>query len=51
MVIERATDLDLPEVLGLLGRHHLPLAGVREHRDTMIVASAWSVDDFAGNCC
>jgi amino-acid N-acetyltransferase len=38
MVIERATALDLPEVLGLLGRHQLPLAGVREHLDTMIVA-------------
>ena len=38
MVIERANDRDLPQVLDLLERVHLPLAGVREHLATMIVA-------------
>ena len=40
MVIERANESDLPQVLGLLERLHLPLDGVREHLETMIVARA-----------
>lgn len=38
MVIERADNNDLPHVLDLLDRLDLPLEGVREHIDTMIVA-------------
>ena len=38
MVIDRANESDLIDVLGLLERLHLPLDGVREHLDTMIVA-------------
>jgi amino-acid N-acetyltransferase len=38
MVIEHANESDLPHVLGLLERLHLPLDGVRQHIDTMIVA-------------
>ena len=38
MTIERAHTSDLPEVLTLLERHHLPLDGVREHVASMVVA-------------
>jgi amino-acid N-acetyltransferase len=38
MVIERATINDLPEVLNLLERHNLPLDGIRDHIDSMVVA-------------
>ncbi len=38
MTIERAAASDLPEVLKLLEHHHLPLDGVREHVDSMVVA-------------
>ena len=38
MVIERANPRDLPEVRMLLERHHLPLDGVDEHMQTMVVA-------------
>ena len=38
MVIEAASDRDLPEVRTLLARHHLPLDGVDEHVRTMVVA-------------
>ena len=38
MTIEAATAGDLPQVHALLGRHHLPLAGVDDHLATMIVA-------------
>jgi amino-acid N-acetyltransferase len=38
MVIEAATDRDLPAVHALLERQHLPLAGVDEHVQAMIVA-------------
>jgi amino-acid N-acetyltransferase len=38
MTIEAATAGDLPQVHTLLGRHHLPLAGVDDHLATMIVA-------------
>lgn len=38
MAIERATASDLPEVLKLLEHHHLPLDGVRDHLDSMVVA-------------
>ena len=37
-MIDRAGDGDLPAVLDLLERLQLPLAGVREHLGTMIVA-------------
>jgi amino-acid N-acetyltransferase len=38
MTIERAHTSDLPEVLTLLERHHLPLDGVSEHVASMVVA-------------
>ena len=38
MTIERAQTSDLPEVLNLLERQHLPLDGVREHVASMVVA-------------
>ncbi len=38
MVIEAASDRDLPEVRTLLERQHLPLDGVDEHVRTMVVA-------------
>src|SRR5580765_700305 len=38
MVIEPATAHDLPEVLALLERHHLPLDELDEHLQTMVVA-------------
>jgi amino-acid N-acetyltransferase len=38
MIIEAATDRDLPEVHKLLERHHLPLDGVDDHLPTMLVA-------------
>jgi len=38
VVIEAATRRDLPEVRTLLERHHLPLDGVDDLADTMIVA-------------
>ena len=38
MTIEAATAGDLQQVHALLGRHHLPLAGVDDHLATMIVA-------------
>ena len=38
MTIERAQTRDLPEVLDLLERHHLPPDGVREHVASMVVA-------------
>ena len=38
MEIERATEQDLPAVLTLLERQHLPLDGVRDHTRTMVVA-------------
>jgi amino-acid N-acetyltransferase len=38
MVIEPATDRDLAAVRKLLEQHHLPLDGVAEHLDTMLVA-------------
>jgi arsenate reductase (thioredoxin) len=37
-VIEAATTRDLPAILALLERLHLPLAGVDEHLPTMLVA-------------
>jgi len=37
-MIESATPRDLPDVRALLGRLHLPLAGVDEHLSTMLVA-------------
>ena len=40
MVIEHANDSDLPQVLDLLERLSLPVDGVQEHLDTMIVARA-----------
>ncbi len=39
-MIESATEQDLPEVRSLLRRVSLPLAGVDEHVDTMLVARA-----------
>jgi amino-acid N-acetyltransferase len=38
VVIEPANVRDLPEVRMLLERHHLPLDGVDEHVQTMVVA-------------
>ena len=38
MVIGQASERDLTDILGLLGHHGLPLAGVREHVGTMLVA-------------
>jgi amino-acid N-acetyltransferase len=38
MVIEAASDRDLPEVRTLLARHHLPIDGVDEYVRTMVVA-------------
>lgn len=38
MVIERATERDLPEVLEFLARYNLPQDGVTEHVATMVVA-------------
>lgn len=38
MVIERATERDLPEVLALLAEHGLPEEGVDEHVATLVVA-------------
>jgi amino-acid N-acetyltransferase len=38
MIIEPANALDLPAVRELLERHHLPLAGVDDHVETMLVA-------------
>jgi len=38
MTIDRAQTSDLPEVLNLLERHHLPPDGVREHVASMVVA-------------
>ena len=38
MLIERACPSDLSEVLALLERHSLPLAGVADHVDTLVVA-------------
>lgn len=38
MVIDAATDGDLAAVRQLLERHHLPLDGVDDHLDTMVVA-------------
>ena len=38
MMIEAATDRDLPRVHSLLERHHLPLDGVDDHVQTMLVA-------------
>jgi amino-acid N-acetyltransferase len=38
MVIEKATARDLPGVHSLLEQHHLPLAGVDDHVQTMLVA-------------
>ena len=37
-MIESATERDLPEILALLERLHLPLDGVDEHLPTMLVA-------------
>jgi len=37
-MIESATPRDLPAILGLLDRLHLPLAGVEAHVPTMLVA-------------
>jgi amino-acid N-acetyltransferase len=37
-MIESATERDLPEILALLERLHLPLAGVDDHLPTMLVA-------------
>ncbi len=38
VVIEAASQGDLPEILSLLERHRLPLDGVDEHVNTMLVA-------------
>jgi amino-acid N-acetyltransferase len=38
MIIEAATPRDLPDVRTLLERHHLPIDGVDDLVDTMIVA-------------
>ena len=38
MTIERAQASDLPDVLNLLARQHLPLDGVAEHVASMVVA-------------
>jgi amino-acid N-acetyltransferase len=38
MVIERANESDLPEVLRLLEHHRLPIEGVRDHVRSMVVA-------------
>jgi amino-acid N-acetyltransferase len=38
MVIELAKQDDLAEVLNLLQRHHLPLDGIHDHIDSMVVA-------------
>lgn len=38
MLIERARPGDLADVLALLERHNLPLAGVPDHVDTLVVA-------------
>ncbi|MBM3818477.1 MAG: GNAT family N-acetyltransferase [Acidimicrobiia bacterium] len=38
MTVERATRADLPDVERLLEREHLPLDGVRDHVETMVVA-------------
>ena len=38
MLIERATDRDLPEVLALLDEHNLPKDDVAAHVSTMVVA-------------
>jgi amino-acid N-acetyltransferase len=38
MTIERARASDLPDVLNLLERQHLPLDGVAEHVASMVVA-------------
>jgi len=38
MTIDRAQTSDLPEILNLLERHHLPPDGVREHVASMVVA-------------
>jgi amino-acid N-acetyltransferase len=38
MVIEAASDRDLPDVRTLLERQHLPLDGVDDHVGTMVVA-------------
>ena len=38
MVIDAATDRDLPGVRRLLDQHHLPLDGVDDHVQTMVVA-------------
>jgi glycerol uptake facilitator-like aquaporin/N-acetylglutamate synthase-like GNAT family acetyltransferase len=44
MVIGPASERDLPDILSLLGQHRLPLAGVREHVETMLVArDGWRV--------
>ena len=37
-MIEAATDRDLPQIRALLERLHLPLAGVDDHLQTMLVA-------------
>jgi len=42
MMIEAANDCDLPEVRNLLMRHHLPLAGVDDHLQTLLVAKEGS---------
>lgn len=38
MAIEAATAADLPDVRQILERHHLPLDGVNDHIQTMLVA-------------
>ena len=38
MIIEAANDGDLPAVLALLRQNRLPLDGVADHRETMVVA-------------
>jgi amino-acid N-acetyltransferase len=38
MTIEPATDRDLPQVRRLLEAHGLPIDGINEHTDTMLVA-------------
>jgi N-acetylglutamate synthase-like GNAT family acetyltransferase len=38
MVIQAAAEADLPAIRRLLDAEHLPLAGVDEHVDTMVVA-------------
>jgi len=46
MVIQSAAEADLPAVRRLLDGEHLPLAGVDEHVDTMVVAK--DGDEVAG---